>query len=171
MRSYPFLLRRRLPAFAQAARRAGAGDAPRAGLFRAKSHFPAVFQGNPAGVVAQNPKICRTNKPFPMLKAGALCNQNNHAMSGVLAVICVVVWIYLIAGRGNFWLCDIRDTGRPVPELRRWPVVVAVVPARNESKYIAASVRSLLGQDYAGEFELIVVDDESSDGTAASARD
>jgi hopene-associated glycosyltransferase HpnB len=104
-----------------------------------------------------------------MLKAGALCNQNNHAMSGVLAVICVVVWIYLIAGRGNFWLCGIRDTGRPVPELRRWPVVVAVVPARNESKYIAASVRSLLEQDYAGEFELIVVDDESSDGTAASA--
>src|SRR4029453_4290214 len=111
---------------------------------RAKTALSVGFEGNPGGVVAQNPKICRTNKPFPMLKAGALCNQNNHAMSGVLAVICVVVWIYLLAGRGNFWLCCIRDTGRPVPELRRWPVVVVVVPARNESKYIAASVRSLL---------------------------
>jgi len=90
-------------------------------------------------------------------------------MSGVLAVICVAVWIYLIAGRGKFWLCPVRDTGGPTLELQHWPVVAAVVPARNESKYIAASVRSLLGQDYRGEFELIVVDDDSSDGTAANA--
>jgi hopene-associated glycosyltransferase HpnB len=142
---------------------------PRGQAFPRKTSLSADFQGNPTGVVAQNSQICRTNKPFPMLKVGALCNQNNHAMSGVLAVICVVVWIYLIAGRGNFWLCGIRDTGRPVPELRRWPLVVAVVPARNESKYISGSVRSLLGQDYTGEFELIVVDDDSSDGTAANA--
>jgi hopene-associated glycosyltransferase HpnB len=147
----------------------GGTRCPEGWTFPRKTSLSVGFQVNPAGVVAQNPKICRTNKPFPMLKAGALCNQNNHAMSGVLAVICVVVWIYLIAGRGNFWFCGIRDTGRPVPELRRWPVVVVVVPARNESKFIAASVRSLLGQDYAGEFELIVVDDDSSDGTAATA--
>jgi len=90
-------------------------------------------------------------------------------MSGVLAVICVVVWIYLIAGRGKFWLCPVRDTGRPMPELQRWPAVVAVVPARNESKYISASVRSLLAQDYTGALDVIVIDDDSSDGTAANA--
>jgi hopene-associated glycosyltransferase HpnB len=90
-------------------------------------------------------------------------------MSGVLAVLCVVLWIYLIVGRGKFWLCRVRDTGREMPELQRWPAVVAVVPARNESKYISASVRSLLGQDYAGELDIIVIDDDSSDGTAANA--
>jgi len=90
-------------------------------------------------------------------------------MSGVLAVICGVVWIYLIAGRGRFWLCPVRDAGRPHPELQRWPAVVAVVPARNESKCISASVRSLLGQDYAGVLDLIVIDDDSSDGTATNA--
>ena len=90
-------------------------------------------------------------------------------MSGVLAVICVIVWIYLIAGRGWFWLCRVRDTGRMLPGLQRWPAVVAVVPARNESEHVAASVGSLLGQEYAGAFSLIIVDDDSSDDTAAKA--
>jgi len=104
-----------------------------------------------------------------MLKQGSYATRNIPAMSGVLAVICVVVCIYLIAGRGKFWLCPVRDTGRPMPELQRWPAVVAVVPARNESKYISASVRSLLAQDYAGALDVIVIDDDSSDGTAANA--
>jgi hopene-associated glycosyltransferase HpnB len=89
-------------------------------------------------------------------------------MNDVLAVICVVVWLYLIAGRGNFWLCRVRDTGQP-PQLQQWPAVVAVVPARNESEYIAASAGSLLRQEYAGTFSIIVVDDDSSDETPAMA--
>jgi hopene-associated glycosyltransferase HpnB len=51
-----------------------------------------------------------------------------------------------------------------------WPAVVAVVPARNEAEHIAASVQSLLRQDYAGSFSVIVVDDDSTDETAAAAR-
>ncbi len=47
--------------------------------------------------------------------------------------------------------------------------MVAVVPARNEADVIAQSVRSLLGQDYPGPFRIVVVDDGSSDGTAAAA--
>ena len=90
-------------------------------------------------------------------------------MRGVLAVICVIVWIYLIAGRGRFWLCRVRDTGKMLPGLQRWPAVVAVVPARNESEHVAASVGSLLRQEYAGAFSLIIVDDDSSDDTAAKA--
>jgi len=91
------------------------------------------------------------------------------SMSGVLAIVCVLVWLYLIGGRGAFWLGHVRDTGRENPELRQWPTVVAVIPARNESQYIAASVTSLLRQDYAGLFSIIVVDDDSSDETAAAA--
>jgi hopene-associated glycosyltransferase HpnB len=90
-------------------------------------------------------------------------------MSDVLAIICVVVWLYLIVGRGNFWLCGVRDSGRPLGETGRWPAVVAVVPARNESEYIASSVGSLFRQEYAGALSVIVVDDDSSDGTAAEA--
>jgi cellulose synthase/poly-beta-1,6-N-acetylglucosamine synthase-like glycosyltransferase len=44
-----------------------------------------------------------------------------------------------------------------------------IVPAYNESANIAATVRSLVGSDYPG-VEVIVVDDGSTDGTAAIAR-
>ena len=86
----------------------------------------------------------------------------------VLATICAVVWFYLIVARGGFWLGPVRDTATPKPPVR-WPAVAVVVPARNEVGLIAASVRSLLVQDYPGPFSVIVVDDDSSDGTAAAA--
>jgi hopene-associated glycosyltransferase HpnB len=50
-----------------------------------------------------------------------------------------------------------------------WPSVVAIIPARDEADMIAHSVGSLLRQDYPGPFSLVVVDDQSTDGTAAVA--
>jgi hopene-associated glycosyltransferase HpnB len=90
-------------------------------------------------------------------------------MSEMVAIICALVWLYLIVGRGAFWLCRVRDTGYTSPEPQQWPAVVAVVPARNEADHIAASVGSLLRQEYPGSFRIIVVDDDSSDGTASVA--
>ncbi|NGM13783.1 bifunctional polysaccharide deacetylase/glycosyltransferase family 2 protein [Verrucosispora sioxanthis] len=52
--------------------------------------------------------------------------------------------------------------GPPVTE----PVSV-IVPAYNEKEGIAAAVRSLAGGDHPGGIEVIVVDDGSTDGTAA----
>jgi hopene-associated glycosyltransferase HpnB len=46
---------------------------------------------------------------------------------------------------------------------------VAVIPARDEADSIGQSVGSLLRQDYPGRFSIVVVDDQSSDGTAAVA--
>src|SRR5271154_5640523 len=86
------------------------------------------------------------------------------------------VWAYLLFGRGWFWLCGERDDAaesasefqfRNAPEA--WPSVVAIIPARDEADMIAQSVGSLLRQDYRGPFSVIVVDDQSSDGTAAAA--
>ena len=45
-----------------------------------------------------------------------------------------------------------------------------VVPARDEAPLIAATLRSLLAQDYAGPYRIILVDDGSSDGTGSIAR-
>jgi chlorobactene glucosyltransferase len=45
-----------------------------------------------------------------------------------------------------------------------FPMVSVLVPARNEERTIAACVQSLLAQDYPC-FEVIVLDDQSSDGT------
>jgi len=87
-----------------------------------------------------------------------------------LGVIPLVIWLGLVLGHGRFWTADQRDDRDVPPEPASWPSVVAVVPARDEADVIARSVGSLLAQDYPGEFRVILVDDSSTDGTAAVAR-
>lgn len=85
-----------------------------------------------------------------------------------IGLLSLAIWIYLLVARGGFWLARERDDS-PVALPARWPAVVAVVPARNEADVIARSIGSLLRQDYAGPFRIVLVDDGSSDGTAAAA--
>jgi hopene-associated glycosyltransferase HpnB len=87
----------------------------------------------------------------------------------IVAASCAAAWIYLIGGRGQFWLAGVRDrVVAPRPD--HWPAVCVIVPARNEADVIGASLQSLLQQDYPGELSIIVVDDDSSDDTANAAR-
>src|SRR5271165_1607215 len=93
-----------------------------------------------------------------------------------LSVLALGIWTYLLLGRGWFWRCRERDDAVPlVSEARSqdspiaWPDVVAIIPARDEADVIAESVGSLLRQDYPGRFSVVVVDDQSADGTAAAA--
>jgi len=92
-------------------------------------------------------------------------------LSAVLAAIALAIWLYMILGRGLFWLARERDDRNPPADPAVWPAVCAVVPARNEADVIARSVGGLLAQDYPGPFRLILVDDDSGDGTAAVARE
>jgi cellulose synthase/poly-beta-1,6-N-acetylglucosamine synthase-like glycosyltransferase len=59
------------------------------------------------------------------------------------------------------------------PPARRWaadaPLISVLVPARDEEAHIGACVHALLEQDYPN-FEIIVLDDDSTDGTAGLAR-
>jgi hopene-associated glycosyltransferase HpnB len=89
-------------------------------------------------------------------------------LSIVLAGISAAVWLYLLAGRGLFWLGPVRDDYSP-RKPARWPSVSVVIPARNEAGVVGQSVGSLLRQDYAGPLRVIVVDDDSSDDTGAIA--
>jgi hopene-associated glycosyltransferase HpnB len=89
-----------------------------------------------------------------------------------LAALSLLIWTYLLCVRGKFW-----QSGPTLP-LRTPatassvtpPAVTIVVPARNEAPMIRNSLRSLLAQDYAGPFHVILVDDSSTDQTAAIAR-
>lgn len=84
------------------------------------------------------------------------------------AAVALATWVYLVFARGGFWLCRERDRGDPaLPEVL--PQVVIVVPARNEAENIAQSLTSLLSQDYPA-LALVLVDDDSNDGTADIAR-
>jgi hopene-associated glycosyltransferase HpnB len=81
----------------------------------------------------------------------------------------LAIWLYLLLARRGFWLLRERDT-TPVAEPSRWPAVIAVVPARNEADVIQSSIASLLAQNYPGDFRIVLVDDQSDDGTADLAR-
>jgi hopene-associated glycosyltransferase HpnB len=86
-----------------------------------------------------------------------------------IAALSLAGWVYLVFAHGRFWLCDQRMEGRDaLPE--SWPAIVAVVPARDEAELLPEVLRSLLDQDYPGDFRVILVDDESSDATADVAR-
>ena len=87
---------------------------------------------------------------------------------GLIASLTIAAWAYLALARGDFWRTHERDVNTPAPA--SWPPVTAIVPARDEAESIARSIGSLLDQDYPGEFAIILVDDESRDGTSALAR-
>lgn len=88
----------------------------------------------------------------------------------ILGVLPLLIWVGLIAGHGGFWLCGERDDRTRPQEPADWPSVIAVVPARDEADVIARSIGSLLAQDYPSSFRVILVDDNSSDGTADVAK-
>jgi hopene-associated glycosyltransferase HpnB len=84
-----------------------------------------------------------------------------------LALLAAAIWVYLLGFHGRFWQAG------PVlaPALPRVAAEVAiVVPARDEAGSIGACLTSLLQQNYAGRFRVILVDDGSTDGTGSIAR-
>ncbi len=87
----------------------------------------------------------------------------------ITAFLALAIWSYLAIGRGRFWRCTERDDGEP-PAPARWPHVAVIIPARDEANVIGRCLGSLLNQDYPGPFSIIVVDDNSGDGTADIAR-
>ncbi len=85
----------------------------------------------------------------------------------ILAVLALMIWIYLIFARGRFWRAGpVLSVAYPLTT----PSVAVIVPARNEAPVIEAALRSLLAQDYAGPFRVILIDDNSTDGTGDIAR-
>lgn len=86
-----------------------------------------------------------------------------------LALISVTAWLYLALLHGRFWHADQRLNLNSVI-IESKSSVIAVIPARDEAGGIGRTVRSLLDQVYDGDFSIIVVDDNSTDGTADAAR-
>ena len=73
----------------------------------------------------------------------------------------VVIWLYLIFGRGLFWKLREFEESRPERQSKR---VAIVIPARNEADSIGQAITSLLSQDYPAPYHIFLVDDHSQDG-------
>jgi hopene-associated glycosyltransferase HpnB len=84
----------------------------------------------------------------------------------MIAILALLIWLYLFFLHGKFWKSE--------PELPpalpgALPSVDIVIPARDEAETIGPVIASLVAQDYAGPFRVILVDDNSTDGTATLA--
>ena len=87
-------------------------------------------------------------------------------MIALIALLSLAIWIYLMGFHGRFWLSSqLLDVRKPSGEAK----LAVIVPARNEAENIRQSIGSLLAQDYVGELSVLLVDDNSTDGTSAIA--
>lgn len=84
----------------------------------------------------------------------------------MIALLALIIWIYLYFLHGKFWQSGPELAPTQPPE---HPDVDIIVPARDEALTIATVIASLLAQDYPGKFRVFLVDDNSTDGTAALA--
>jgi hopene-associated glycosyltransferase HpnB len=86
-----------------------------------------------------------------------------------LGAASLAVWMYLVFARGGFW--RLRDSEALLfAQAEPAPAVAVIVPARNEGDVVGQAIRSLVGQNYPGQFHVFLVDDASTDGTAEVAR-
>src|SRR3979490_1405010 len=77
-----------------------------------------------------------------------------------------VIWVWLLVGHGAFWRSGpVVGAAFPTRPLK----VTVVIPARDEAEHISDTLRSLLTQQFNGELRIVLVDDNSSDGTGALA--
>lgn len=84
-----------------------------------------------------------------------------------IAVVPVLIWLYLLIGRGWFWRVAPQRASVLSPSVGR--CVVVLIPARNEAAVIGTAIASLAQQAFSGLIHLIVIDDGSTDGTAEVA--
>ncbi len=90
----------------------------------------------------------------------------------LLTALACLIWLYLVLGHGRFWQSGPElPPARPAATPAAAPAIAIVIPARDEAPVIAATLRSLLAQDYAGPCRIILVDDGSADATGTIARD
>jgi hopene-associated glycosyltransferase HpnB len=90
-----------------------------------------------------------------------------------LTLLSLAIWVGLLGWRGQFWRSDQTLEPNSLVSPEPWgdiPAVCVVIPARNESALLPITLRSLLNQDYPGSVTIFLVDDHSTDETAAIAQ-
>ena len=87
-------------------------------------------------------------------------------MITLVTLLAFGIWVYLIGFHGRFWRSSPElEVGAPSGKAS----VAVVIPARDEAESIRQSVLSLLAQGYPGRLSIVVIDDNSSDGTGEIA--
>ena len=89
-----------------------------------------------------------------------------HPILLIAALVSLLAWLYLCLFHGRFWSSlPVLPAATPSGSAS----VAVVIPARDEAESIVAALRSLLAQQYSGPLHIILVDDNSTDGTGELA--
>src|SRR6476646_10313247 len=81
-------------------------------------------------------------------------------------VLSLLIWVYLLLGRGGFWRIHPDTASVSASD----PVRIAVIiPARNEADVVGSAVTSLLRQAGSHSIQIFLVDDGSTDSTTQAA--
>ncbi len=86
-----------------------------------------------------------------------------------IATLSLIIWVFLLLFWGQFWQANQRLEINNI-DLPSYPSVCAIIPARNEADVLPVSLKSLLSQEYPGEFSIILIDDQSTDKTGEVAQ-
>lgn len=84
----------------------------------------------------------------------------------MILLLCFAIWLYLAFFHGRFWDSAPELTPATPAAL---PDIDIIIPARDEVETIGAVIASLVTQNYQGNYRVILVDDNSTDGTAEAA--
>jgi chlorobactene glucosyltransferase len=87
----------------------------------------------------------------------------NLVLAAIMAGI-FGVWLYFLTYMTKSFRQSPMLESFDRTSVSRFPKVSVILPARNEGRYIARCLDSLLGQDYPN-FEIIAINDSSTDGT------
>ena len=87
-----------------------------------------------------------------------------------IATLSLIIWVFLLLFWGQFWRANQRLEIHNI-DLPSYPSVCAIIPARNEADVLPVSLKSLLNQDYSGQFSIILIDDQSTDKTGEVAQE
>lgn len=99
------------------------------------------------------------------LLAGNLSGYQALTLSILVLILGLRFSYFLLLAMRHHW----ERESRPTPDPEHWPMVSILVPAYNEEAGIEAALRTSCAQDYP-DFEIIVVDDGSTDRTLELAR-
>jgi len=100
------------------------------------------------------------------MECSLLVGASRYYARKMIALLSLLIWVYLFFAHGRFW---VSAPELPAAEPAELPDVDIIVPARDEAQTIGPVIASLLAQSYAGRYRVILVDDNSTDGTAALA--
>ncbi|MDD5350745.1 MAG: glycosyltransferase, partial [Chthoniobacteraceae bacterium] len=116
------------------------------------------------------PYVNKTQQPYVRLVTGIGFSVWHRVLQGLWAFMITATGLVVLRGLLVAALAARHHRQTPRIDPHFTPPVSVIIAAYNEAKVIASTVQSVLDTAYQGELELVIIDDGSSDDTAAIAQ-